>query len=71
MIRHQKQALTFMLHREHGWSMDERNHDIWTKEKDSMGRVGSVPNVMPSKALTDVFSDIGIMSAEITKMNHL
>jgi len=38
---HQKQALTFMLRREHGWAFDEPYRDVWTRDN-RFTRSGSV-----------------------------
>jgi len=35
---HQKQALTFMLSRERGWSLEVGSGDIWTREFASTGK---------------------------------
>jgi hypothetical protein len=35
--RHQKQALTFMIRREEGWSMDGNQQDIWIRSVDAAG----------------------------------
>ncbi|TVY65597.1 DNA repair protein RAD5A, partial [Lachnellula suecica] len=32
LFSHQKQALTFMLHRERGWAMESDSGDIWTRQ---------------------------------------
>ncbi|KAF4635250.1 hypothetical protein G7Y89_g2850 [Cudoniella acicularis] len=37
-IAHQKQALTFMVRREEGWGLDDGCRDIWSRQKDSLGR---------------------------------
>ncbi|KAF8856920.1 hypothetical protein BDZ45DRAFT_715184 [Acephala macrosclerotiorum] len=37
--RHQKQALTFMLHREEGWGFNNGQPDIWEKVDTEKGRI--------------------------------
>ena len=39
LYKHQKQALTFMTQREHGWAVDGHRKDIWKQESDDVGRV--------------------------------
>lgn len=39
LYKHQKQALTSMMQREQGWSMDGSSQDIWREEQDYTGRV--------------------------------
>ncbi|KAG8532187.1 uncharacterized protein KY384_003828 [Bacidia gigantensis] len=36
--RHQKQALTFMMHREQGWDFKQKYKDLWQENKDIHGR---------------------------------
>ena len=39
LYKHQKQALTFMIQREHGWALDGHHKDIWKEEKSFQGRI--------------------------------
>lgn len=43
-FRHQKQALTFMLRREEGWSMQGPYKDIWTIRDSDQGRLCVPPH---------------------------
>ncbi|KAL8824558.1 MAG: hypothetical protein Q9191_004973 [Dirinaria sp. TL-2023a] len=51
LYKHQKQALTFMMDRETGWSFDGRHRDIWREEKDSQGRAIYVNTITGHKQL--------------------
>ena len=39
LYKHQKQALTFMIQRERGWTVTGERKDIWKAETDEAGRV--------------------------------
>lgn len=51
LYKHQKQALTFMMDRETGWSFEGRHRDIWREEKDSQGRAIYVNTITGHKQL--------------------
>ena len=38
LIRHQKQALTYMLRREKGWALETKGTDMWEALDSSNGR---------------------------------
>ena len=38
LYMHQRQALTFMMEREHGWALQRGRADIWRAEEDNIGR---------------------------------
>ncbi|KAH7355342.1 SNF2 family N-terminal domain-containing protein, partial [Rhexocercosporidium sp. MPI-PUGE-AT-0058] len=45
LLRHQKQALSFMLSREQGWDTDMAHHDIWSTINNTLGRSSYRNNV--------------------------
>ncbi|KAH8590621.1 SNF2 family N-terminal domain-containing protein [Bisporella sp. PMI_857] len=38
LFRHQKQALSFMVRREEGWALEGGTRDVWSRQKDVLGR---------------------------------
>lgn len=46
-IRHQKQGLTFMIRREMGWNLLEKDQDVWsqTEVNNGLGRIGYVTSM--------------------------
>ena len=56
LYKHQKQALTFMMQREEGWSLDGDHRDIWKKEYSPAGYftyVNTITNMQQNKPPRD------------------
>ncbi|KAH8749962.1 SNF2 family N-terminal domain-containing protein [Hyaloscypha finlandica] len=45
LFKHQKQALTFMLRREKGWALEDGARDVWSRQRDPVGRFSYINNV--------------------------
>ena len=51
LYEHQKQALTFMMQREHGWAMDGHHKDMWKEQKDAFGRASYFNTITGQKQI--------------------